>query len=164
MASIGTAPVPAVGTLTSDATAPTAADTVTVGGVTYTFRASVGTTANEVLIGASAATAMQNLFDAINATAAKSGVTYGSLTVKNPQVKATAVTATTVVVRAKAAGTIGNLIPSTEASTHLAWGASTLASGTGSIGDALQAILTEFQLPADLYQVIVDLGADKLTA
>jgi len=156
-------PVAASQTLTFSGNA-VAAETVVVGGVTYTWRASVGSTANEVLVGADAAASAQNLYDAINATASVSGTKYGSATVKNPLVKATAVTATTVVVKAKTAGTIGNLIASTETMTNGAWGAALLAGGTGSIGNALQQIVSEYQLQADLAQILTDLGADQSAA
>lgn len=58
---------------------PTAGDTVTIGSVTYTFRASASS-ANEVTIGGSAATTLQNLCNAINAE----GSGFGSGTVVNP--------------------------------------------------------------------------------
>lgn len=48
------------------ATQPTANDTVTVNGVTFTFVSSIGSTAGNVLLGASAATAQANLISAIN--------------------------------------------------------------------------------------------------
>lgn len=153
-----TVPARATGTLTSDGTIPTATDTVTIGGVVYTFRASVNTTANDVLLGATAATAMQNLFDAINATPAKSGVTFGSLTVENPHVLATAVTATTVVVKARTPGAIGNFIATTEAGTHTSWGAATLASGSGSTNDAIEQIIDGFQIGADVAQALKELS------
>lgn len=117
----------AVATLTSDATIPTAADTVTLGTVTYTFRASVTTTANEVLLGANAAASLANLAHAVNADGT-AGV-YGSATVANPDIGAGAVTATTVVFYAKVGGTAGNSLTSTEASTHLSFGGATFAGG-----------------------------------
>lgn len=149
-----TKPVHATGTLTSTGVQVTAADTATVGSVTYTFVATAGVTANEVEIGADAAGSLQNLFDAINATAAQSGVTHGSATVENPDAIATAVTATTVVVKAKVPGTVGNFIPSTEAATTLSWGAATLASGTGSVTDSLSLILSGSQLNAEVEQLL----------
>ncbi len=127
----------AVGTLTSDATVPTAADTVVVGSVTYTFRAAVTTTANEVKLGsggAAAADSLANLKAAINADPAGSGVTYGSLTVVNPTVGAGALTATTLQMYAKTGGTAGNSLTSTEGSTHLSYGASTLLGGLAATG------------------------------
>lgn len=125
----------AFGTLTSDATNVTAADTVTIDGHVYTFRAAVTTTADEVKIGADAATTLANLKAAINADPAGSGITYGSLTVAHATVGAGAVTATTLKVYAKTGGTAGNSLATTEASTHLAWGAGNLASGAAATGN-----------------------------
>lgn len=122
--------VKATGTLTSDATAPSDGDTVTIGGYTYTFKTALtsSTAAFEVLIGASAAVALDNLKSAINASAG-GGTTYGSQTYAHPDVTATTNTDTTQVVEARNAGTEANAIATTEASTHLSWGAATLASG-----------------------------------
>lgn len=61
---------------------PSAADTVTIGATTYTFRASVSTTANEVLIGANKEATLVNLIAAINGGNG-SGTLYGSDTVAN---------------------------------------------------------------------------------
>ncbi len=122
----------AVATLTSDATNVTAADTVTIGSVTYTFRASVTTTANEVKIGADAAATLANLKHAVNADGTTT--VYGSLTVVNPTVGAGALTATTLILYAKTGGTAGNSLTSTEASSHLSFGAATFASGAAATG------------------------------
>lgn len=67
---------------------PTAGQTVTVGGKTYTWRASVAATANEVLIGANVSACINNLVAAIN-LAAGSGTLYGSSTTANLIVTAT---------------------------------------------------------------------------
>jgi hypothetical protein len=119
-------------TLTSDGTNVTAADTVTIGSVTYTFRAAVTTTANEVKIGADAATTLANLKSAVNLDG--NTAVYGSLTVVNPDASAGAITATTLVLYAKTAGTGGNSLTSTEASTHLSFGGATFAGGAASTG------------------------------
>lgn len=119
---------PAVTTLTSDGTNVTANDTVTIGAVTYTFKAAVTTTANEVKIGADAAATLQNLKDAINLTGTTAQ--YGSLTVIHPTVSAGAITATTLLLFAKTGGTGGNSLTSTEASTHLSFPGATFNSGT----------------------------------
>lgn len=84
----------AQGTLTSTGTAPANGDTVTVGDVTYTFQTSLVDSANNVLIGASAAAALDNLKSAVNATAG-AGTTYGTGTVANPTATATTNTNTT---------------------------------------------------------------------
>ncbi len=53
-------------------------DTVTIGGVTFTFKTTLGTTAGNVLIGVSTTTSAQNLLAAING-AAGAGTTYVEL-------------------------------------------------------------------------------------
>jgi len=120
-------------TLTSDATAPSNNDTVSVGSAVYTFKTtlSVGPAVPfEVLIGADAAAALDNLKSAINATAG-AGTTYGTGTTANTDVTATTNTDTTQVVEAIVSGTAGDAIAVAENSTHLSWGAATLAGGLG---------------------------------
>lgn len=119
--------VQAQGTITSDATAPSDGDTVTIGGYTYTFKTTLGSTPFQVLIGVSAAVALDNLKSAINADGTV-GV-YTSGTYAHPDVTATTNTNTTQLVVARLAGTAGNSVATTETSTHLSWGAATLASG-----------------------------------
>lgn len=123
----------AIATLTSDATNVTADDTVTIGAVTYTFKAAPTTGANEVKIGTTAALTLANLKAAINQTGT-SGTDYGSGTVIHPTVTAGALTATTLRLYAKTAGTGGNSLTSTEASTHLAFGGVVFAGGAASTG------------------------------
>ena len=122
--------VQATGTLTSDATAPADGDTVTIGGYTYTFKTALSSTTApfEVLIGASAAVALDNLKEAINASGTP-GTNFGSRTPAHPDVTATTNTNTTQVVQARNAGTEANAIATTETSAHLSWGGATLASG-----------------------------------
>lgn len=120
--------VKATGTLTSDATAPSDGETVTIGSTVYTFKTAIAT-AYDVLIGGSAAIALDNLKSAINKTAGE-GTTYGTGTLIHPTVEATTNTDTTQVLLAKTAGTAGNAIVTTETSAHLSFGAGTLGSGT----------------------------------
>ena len=120
--------VKASGVLTSDATAPSDDDTVTIGGYTYTFKTTLTGAAFEVFIGVSAAVALDNLKSAINASAG-AGTTYGTGTYAHPDVTATTNTNTEQTVEARLGGTNGNAIATTEDSTHLLWGAATLASG-----------------------------------
>ncbi len=119
--------VAASGTLTSDATIPTDTDTVTIDTKVYTFKTNLTPTEGEVLIGGSAAVALDNLKSAINHTGTPD--TDYKCAAVHPTVTATTNTNTTQVVVAKTAGTSGNAIASTEASTHLAWGAATLTGG-----------------------------------
>lgn len=127
----------ASGTITSDATAPSNGDTVTIGSTVYTFRTELTTVPAavpyEVLIGVSAAAALDNLKAAINADAG-AGSTYGTGTVAHTTVEATTNTNTTQLVVARTAGADGNAIATTETSSHLSWGATSLAGGS-SVGD-----------------------------
>jgi len=139
-------PAAAFGTLTSDATAPANNDTVTVGTRVYTFKTALSTgptVANEVLIGVSAAVALDNLKSAINATAG-SGTTYSTGTVVHADAEATTNTDTTQVIAARTTGVDGNAIVTTETSTHLVWGAATLLGGAGDyVLDAANGIITK---------------------
>lgn len=120
----------ALATLTSDATAPDDGDTVTIGETVYTFVAALSDPAEpfEVLIGASAATALDNLKSAINASAG-AGTTYGTGTTAHPSVIATTNTDTTQVIQAILGGTVGNTIVTTEQSDHLSWGDTEMVGG-----------------------------------
>lgn len=134
----------ALGTLTSDATAPADGATVTIGSTVYTYKTALTTdpaaVPYEVLIGISAAVALDNLKSAINATSG-AGTTYGTGTVAHPTVEATTNSDTTQVVQALAAGQTANDIATTETSTHLSWGAATL--GGGSAASALTKTSTD---------------------
>lgn len=129
--------------LTSDGTKPTAADTVTIGTVTYTFRAAVTTTANEVLIGVSALTALSNLVDAVNLADGGAAITYGSATAVNPDASGAITTALTATFTASAAGVGGNSLASTEASTHLSFAHATFTGGAGSNPSPLKPLCVE---------------------
>lgn len=122
----------AVGTLTLSGNA-VAAETVTIDGVVYTWRAAPTTVAGEVKVGATASDSLDNLKAAIN-LGAGSGSLYGSLTAVHPTVGAGAKTATTLQVYAKTGGTAGNSLATTEGMTNGAWGGAVLASGAASTG------------------------------
>jgi hypothetical protein len=130
--------VQASGTLTA-AGVFTDAQTVVVGGKTYTTQTTLTNADGNVFKGADAAAGLQNLFDAINLTGTP-GTQYAAAMTLNSQVYASAVTATTLVVKAKVAGTVGNNIPSTETQTNASWGAATLTGGTGDVSSAIDEI------------------------
>lgn len=119
--------VRATGTLTSDTTNVADGDTVTIGTTVYRFK-DTPAQAYDVQRGADAATSLDNLKAAINASGTP-GTEYYAGTLAHPTVTATTNTDTTQVVQAKNYGTAGNAIASTETSAHLSWGAATLASG-----------------------------------
>jgi hypothetical protein len=116
--------------LTSNGTAPANDVTVVIGARTYTFKTTLTGAANEVLIGASAAAALDNLKSAINATAG-AGTTYGTGTVAHEFVVATDNADTTQKIQARVPGVAANTLATTESSATLSWADTTLGGGTG---------------------------------
>ena len=86
-----------------------AATTLAVGGTTYTFRAAVGATANEVLIGVDAEATLFNLHSAVNALSG-GGTLYGSATVINANVASEQLPGAILRFTALVPGTAGNSI------------------------------------------------------
>lgn len=147
----------AVGTLTASGTF-TDTQTVVVGGKTYTTQTTLTNVDGNVLIGANAAATLQNLYDAINLTGT-AGTQYAAAMTANSRVKATAVTATTLVVRALTPGEVGNLIASTETQTNAAWGAATLASGAGNFTAWVAALEASTQINSEVLAALHALDA-----
>jgi hypothetical protein len=127
-------------TLTSDATAPSDGDTVTLDGVTYTFRTALTVPARpyEVLIGVSAAVALDNIKQAVNqgdtvqpaaATNEGSGTNWSTGTRRHPSVNATTNANTTQLFVANLHGSSQNAKVSVEVSSHLSFGAANFAGG-----------------------------------
>jgi len=114
--------------VTSNATAPANNDTITLGSVTYTFKTTLTGSPDEVLIGASAAAALDNLKSAVNTTAGE-GTTYGTGTSIHPNIAATTNTDTTQLFVAKAVGTAGNAYASTTTSANLSFPGATFTGG-----------------------------------
>lgn len=115
-------------TLTGNAVAD---EEVVIGAKTYVWKASVGATANQVLIGADADESLDNLIAAINGGAG-SGTLYGSATVAHTQVTAAAGAGDTMDITAIAAGTAGNSIATTTDMSNGSWagGNGTMTGGT----------------------------------
>jgi len=122
----------ATGTLTSSGVIPSDGDTVTCGGVVYTFKTTLTPTAGQVLINGSAANALVNLGRAINHTGT-AGTDYansGTTSIANPQVSAGTPTATVLVITSILPGVVGNTYgTSAVASTRLVWGATLMSGG-----------------------------------
>jgi hypothetical protein len=117
----------ALGTLTASGNVSNG-HTVTIGSKTYTFETTLTDVDGNVDIGADAEESLANLYAAINLEAG-AGTKYATSTTAHPTVVADSKTATTLVVRAKASGSGGDSIATTETSSALSWGAATLASG-----------------------------------
>lgn len=133
--------------------AGTAADTIDVGGTQYTLQAAVGTTANEVKIGADLTATRDNLVAAIMAGAG-SGTVYGSNTVKNTDARAVASGTDSIAVSACVPGAIGNQVALAEASTAFSWaGAATaLSGGTGDIETWVVTLIDMNQINSEVLQ------------
>jgi hypothetical protein len=86
--------------------------------------------ANDVLIGANAEAAIDNLVLAITGGAG-AGTNYGTGTTASTQVTASKATASTMTVTALSAGEAGNSIGTTTTATHCSFGAATLTGGEG---------------------------------
>jgi flagellin len=125
----------ATATLTAVA-APVNGDTLTIGSTQYSFVTSLtaAPAANQVLIGSGGTAAanetatLANLVAAINATPGGAGLAYGTGTVANASVTATASTGTTVTVKALVNGTAGNSVAYSSSGTNFG-AAGTLAGG-----------------------------------
>jgi hypothetical protein len=113
------------------ATIPTDTNTVTVGGQVYTFKTALtaSTTADEVLIGASAALSRENLINAIN-LGPGAGTLYGSDTTLNAIVTAEEdATSVGIFVTAKAKGVETGACSETLAAGGDVWASANLAGG-----------------------------------
>ena len=148
--------VKATGLITSDATSPSAGDTVTINGVQYTFRSSLSSPAQafEVLIGGSAAAALDNLKIAINAAGGTEGTEYSVGTYAHPDVTATTNTNTTQVVEARQYGLKGNTFTLAENSTHLAWGAATMGTVVTTEVAGVENIVDEIKIGASAAETL----------
>lgn len=123
----------AILTLTGNATNN---QTVTIGGVVYTFKTtlSVGPAVPyEVKIGAAATNTIDNLIAAINGSAG-AGTNYGTGTVAHPLVTAAAGAGDTMDLTAKALGPAGNGIVLAETLSAGSWNRETTLGGTFDTG------------------------------
>ena len=119
-------------TLTSSGTFTTA-DTITIGGITYTMRTALTTpqVANEILIGAAATNSLDNIKDAVNGTVVSGavGTIYSSPTKRNPLVTAGAKNATTLVFTTTDTN-VGGSTATTKSATNFAFTGATMSAGT----------------------------------
>lgn len=118
---LAAAPVAATAALTFTDHA-TAADTVTIGGLVYTFVAGAPANPYEVTLGADATASATNLKNTING--------LSTLTPANPYVTASNA-AGVLTATAKIKGATENVIVTTEASAEASWNHATLTGGTG---------------------------------
>jgi len=127
-------------------------DTVTIGSRTYTFEDTLTDVNGNVKIGASLELTLTNLKNAINLDAGTAGVDYATSMVAHAVVDATASTATTVSIRAKAVGTAGNALASTDTLTSGGFAAATLLGGVA-------AVVNEIVIGADVDETVENIIA-----
>lgn len=164
--------VKATGLITSDATAPSDGDTVTIENRTYTYKTALSNPSvqNEILIGVSAAVALDNLKQAINQgdtlaptapTNEGQGTNWSTGTVRHNLVDATTNTNTTQVVQARDYGTAANKYALNETSSHLAWGASTMGTVVTSEVAGVANVLDQIKIQASA-AVTLDVFKDAI--
>lgn len=117
-------------TLTSDAIMPLDGDQVILGAKTYTFRTALSSPAviNEVLIGVSAATALDNIALAVDKGSTE-GTQYSTGTTANATISSSTNADTTQIFTADTAGIAGNLLMSRSTSAHLSFAFPNLTGG-----------------------------------
>lgn len=148
------------GTGNSNPAVTSDAATFTIGDTTYTAVLELSETSGatavpyQVLWVTSEAVFLDNIKLAINASGT-AGIEYSTGTYEHSQVYATTNTNTTQVVVSKTTGTSGNSIATTETLGNYAWGASTLASGTGATGRTLCNTIT-FSAVATTGERVID--------
>lgn len=107
-------------------------ETVVIDVKTYTFQTVLTNVDGNVLIGATASDSLDNLIAAIN-LGAGAGTLYALATTLHPTVSAAAGVGDTMDAEAKAGGTAGNTIATTETITAGTWGGATLSGGVDSV-------------------------------
>jgi len=157
----------ATGTLTSNNTAPTDGDTVTIDGKVYTAKTTLTPLEGEVLINNTADGFLLNLSRAINHLGTPN--TDYKCALPHPTVTAaTSLTGHTFAITARVPGTAGNAIATTEEAATLSWGATTLTSGTDAtdtIASDVPVYITRTLTAGDVTRgfVEVDTGLTNLT-
>ena len=107
---------------------------------------------NQILWVTDEATFLDNIKKTINLTGI-AGTDYSTGTTRNSQVEATTNGATTQVIQALNTGVAGNLIATTATLTNYAWGATTLASGTGATG---KVMMNTYTFPSGSSSIVID--------
>lgn len=130
----------------TNATSFTDGETITIDGVQYIFRTTLGNASNEIAIGASVAASLDNMKQAINQgdtayptapTNEGRGTNWSTGTMRHSTVVATTNTNTTQVVQAIHYGTRPNSYITAETCATGSWTGSTLAGGTVNVADEI---------------------------
>ena len=157
--------VAATGVLTSDTTNVTDGDTVTIGTTVYRFKTIMLAAYDVQRDATSADVSLGNLVAAINGTGA-GGNQYYDGTLPHPLVTASAVVSHATTITAIAVSQSGNAIATTETSSHLSFGGSTLANGSGGQmkGLSLTSATTYYSEILDMGQMVEAIAFLNVTA
>lgn len=130
-------------------------ETCVIGGKTYTVNATVGTSDGSVDLGTDAEGTLQNLAAAINLdpTGGETGVAdadYASGMTIHPDVICTGSTATTLTIKAKTPGTVGNFINTSDTHGEGSWTSTVMANGAGNMEDWLTSLFSLSQINSEV--------------
>lgn len=145
----------------------TAAATFTIGTTTYTATLELSETSGatavpyQVLWVTSEAVFLDNIKKAVNASG-NAGTEYSTGTYEHPEVYATTNAADSQVFVSKTTGTGGNSIATTDTLANYAFGATTLASGTGANGKILHNTMT-FSAVATTGERVLDFSKETFS-
>lgn len=147
----------AVTVFTSDATAFADGETVTLNTTVYTFKTALTGAAYEVLIGADAATSLDNLKAAVNGTGVL-GTTYGFGTLPHPEIVAYTNTDTAQTFIARLPGVTANTYPTTETCGHASFPDTTLGGGTGASDAGVTTAAATVTIGVNTYTIVDELS------
>ncbi len=134
------------------------AETVVIGGKTYTFLGTVGTNDGSIHIGAAVADTVDNLVAAINLDPSEGetgtdGTDYGSSMVRNPEVYATRVAATGVItLRAHIPGVQGNLTTVAAGTSAITIDNAVLENGAGNVADWFDSLFALTEMGGEIHE------------
>lgn len=139
-------------------------ETCVVGGKTYTFQATLTNTDGNVYVGSDTENNLLNLLAAINLSnegesAVGAGTDYAAAMTINAEVSArlAEITTTTLTVRAKTPGSVGNLIVCTETGGEHAWDNAVLSGGVGHMDGYLADLLDVNQINAEVISELLSI-------
>jgi hypothetical protein len=116
-----------VGTLSG---IPFDGESITINGIVYFWKSVLDNSlANGVHIGSTVAQCLANLYAAINDTGLNKSFAYSGATVAHPNCSAAAPSGSTITVRYKVGGTVGDGTPVSDSTASFSWAASSMSGG-----------------------------------
>lgn len=152
--------------ITLDASAEFAdGNTITIGGKTYTAKATLTDTDGFVHIGAAVGDTLDNLVAAVNISnegesAVGAGTDYAASTTRNPRVYAVKDSATVIKFYSHVPGEIGNAIGVANGTSTVTVDNATLENGSGNIADFFDGIFELNQVPSELIEALSPFSRD----